>query len=161
MPDHHSYFETFWQGRLIPGVRVDSLPFIEVRIRTPASHLVVLAVLGDLRCNQWSPVGNSTSHSGFEMTNVSGSEKGNIRGKLSLTGEQRLWKSAAAPPHSQPLCQLRQPFPRLARGSSLCFCGVASERQKQASETAWQCARLHLWPSCSPALYATCTGSFT
>ena len=24
-------FEAFWQGRLIPGARIDSLPFIEVR----------------------------------------------------------------------------------------------------------------------------------
>ena len=23
-------FETFWQGRLIPGARIDTLPFIEV-----------------------------------------------------------------------------------------------------------------------------------
>lgn len=23
-------FEAFWQGRLIPGARIDSLPFIEV-----------------------------------------------------------------------------------------------------------------------------------
>ncbi len=25
-------FEAFWQGRLIPGARIDSLPFVEVRI---------------------------------------------------------------------------------------------------------------------------------
>ena len=24
-------FEAFWQGRLIPGARIDSLPFVEVR----------------------------------------------------------------------------------------------------------------------------------
>ena len=23
-------FEAFWQGRLIPGARIDSLPFVEV-----------------------------------------------------------------------------------------------------------------------------------
>ncbi len=25
-------FEAFWQGRLIPGARIDSLPFVEVRL---------------------------------------------------------------------------------------------------------------------------------
>ena len=31
-------FETFWQGRLIPGARIDTLPFIEV-CRSWARHL--------------------------------------------------------------------------------------------------------------------------
>ena len=35
-------FEAFWQGRLIPGARIDSLPFVEVRllccVRHPAMH---------------------------------------------------------------------------------------------------------------------------
>ena len=31
-------FETFWQGRLIPGARIDTLPFIEV-CRSCARHL--------------------------------------------------------------------------------------------------------------------------
>ena len=31
-------FETFWQGRLIPGARIDTLPFIEV-CQSCARHL--------------------------------------------------------------------------------------------------------------------------
>jgi hypothetical protein len=35
-------FEAFWQGRLIPGARIDSLPFVEVRliccVRHPPLH---------------------------------------------------------------------------------------------------------------------------
>ena len=35
-------FEAFWQGRLIPGARIDSLPFVEVRliccVRYPPTH---------------------------------------------------------------------------------------------------------------------------
>lgn len=35
-------FEAFWQGRLIPGARIDSLPFVEARliccVRVPPMH---------------------------------------------------------------------------------------------------------------------------
>ena len=35
-------FEAFWQGRLIPGARIDSLPFVEV---SPATSRVFSALL--------------------------------------------------------------------------------------------------------------------
>ena len=38
-------FETFWQGRLIPGARIDTLPFIEV-CRSCARHLSCICQAG-------------------------------------------------------------------------------------------------------------------
>lgn len=57
-------FEAFWQGRLIPGARIDSLPFVEVRlvccVRHPPLHAAPrTACLHDIAFKQeaaaWPP----------------------------------------------------------------------------------------------------------
>ena len=45
-------FEAFWQGRLIPGARVDSLPFIEVNVMAHTS-LFVKCFPTALNCTAW------------------------------------------------------------------------------------------------------------
>ena len=38
-------FEAFWQGRLIPGARIDSLPFIEVSLSADTVLCLSLATV--------------------------------------------------------------------------------------------------------------------